>query len=130
MQRLVDGGRRLFRKARDAVRGVDRGVVTAEFATVLPAVVVIAALLLLLARAVTVEMNCQDAASVGARVAVTTKDDGRARTAALEAADHGAQVSISRGVTKVDVVVSCPVMPDPLHVLPHAVEGKATGLLQ
>lgn len=130
MERSVGRGRRLFHKARDAVRGVDSGVVTAEFATVLPAVVVIAALLLMLARAVTVEMNCQDAASVGARVAVTTKDNSRARSAALEAADHGSQVSVNRGIGKVDVVVSCPIMPDPLHVLPHAVKGKATGLLQ
>ncbi|MDF7664324.1 TadE family type IV pilus minor pilin [Bifidobacterium sp. ESL0763] len=130
MRWICHGVRRLAGKARAAVRGEDRGAVTAEFAMVLPAVVAIAALLLMLARAVTVEMNCQDAASAGARVAVTTKDNGRARAAAIEAADHGAQVSVSRGVGKVDVVVSCPVVPDPMHVLPTHVTGKATGLLQ
>lgn len=97
---------------------------------VLPAVMVMAVLLMMLARAVTVEMNCQDAASAGARVAVVSGSDIDARAAALQAAGGDARVSISHGFKRVNVVVSCRVVPDPMHVLPMAVVGKATGVVQ
>ncbi|WEV68445.1 pilus assembly protein [Bifidobacterium sp. ESL0769] len=97
---------------------------------VLPAVMVMAVLLMMLARAVTVEMNCQDAASAAARVAVVSNSDAEARLAAHDAAGGDANVSISRGFKQVKVTVSCRVVPDPLHVLPMAVVGKATGVVQ
>ncbi|WEV46410.1 pilus assembly protein [Bifidobacterium sp. ESL0690] len=108
----------------------DEGAVTAEFAVVLPAVMVMAVLLMMLARAVTVEMNCQDAASAAARVAVVSNSDTEARLAAHDAAGGDANVSISRGFKQVKVTVSCRVVPDPMHVLPMAVVGKATGVVQ
>lgn len=110
--------------------GSDEGAVTAEFAVVLPAVMAMAVLLMMLARAVTVEMNCQDAASAAARVAVVSKSDYEARLAAQDAAGGDASVSISRGFKQVKVTVSCRVVPDPMHVLPMAVVGKATGVVQ
>ncbi|WEV63743.1 TadE family type IV pilus minor pilin [Bifidobacterium sp. ESL0732] len=108
----------------------DEGAVTAEFAVVLPAVMAMAVLLMMLARAVTVEMNCQDAASAAARVAVVSSSDTEARLAAHDAAGGDASVSISRGFKQVKVTVSCRVVPDPMHVLPMAVVGKATGVIQ
>lgn len=111
-------------------RGSDEGAVTAEFAVVLPAVMAMAVLLMMLARAVTVEMNCQDAASAAARVAVVSNSDSEARLAARDAAGGDASVSISRGFKQVNVTVSCRVVPDPMHVLPMAVVGKATGVMQ
>ncbi|MDF7664533.1 TadE family type IV pilus minor pilin [Bifidobacterium sp. ESL0745] len=108
----------------------DEGAVTAEFAVVLPAVMAMAVLLMMLARAVTVEMNCQDAASAAARVAVVSHSDAEARLAAHKAAGGDANVSISRGLKQVKVTVSCRVVPDPMHVLPMAVMGKATGVVQ
>ncbi|WP_348519602.1 TadE family protein [Bifidobacterium sp. ESL0728] len=108
----------------------DEGAVTAEFAVVLPAVMAMAVLLMMLARAVTVEMNCQDAASAAARVAVVSTSDTEARLAAHDAAGGDASVSISRGFKQVKVTVSCRVVPDPMHVLPMAVVGKATGVTQ
>ncbi|MDF7640587.1 TadE family type IV pilus minor pilin [Bifidobacterium sp. ESL0784] len=108
----------------------DEGAVTAEFAVVLPAVMAMAVLLMMLARAVTVEMNCQDAASAAARVAVVSSSDTEARLAAQDAAGGDASVSISRGFKQVRVTVSCRVVPDPMHVLPTAVVGKATGVIQ
>lgn len=91
---------------------------------------VMAVLLMMLARAVTVEMNCQDAASAAARVAVVSGSDLEARAAAQDAAGGDANVSISHGLKRVNVVVSCRVVPDPMHVLPMAVVGKATGVVQ
>lgn len=121
----------LFRPLRSlAGTGSDEGAVTAEFAVVLPAVMAMAVLLMMLARAVTVEMNCQDAASAAARVAVVSNSDSEARLAARDAAGGDASVSISRGFKQVNVTVSCRVVPDPMHVLPMAVVGKATGVMQ
>lgn len=108
----------------------DEGAITAEFAVVLPAVMVMAVLLMMLARTVTVEMSCQDAASAAARVAVVSGSDTAARSAAEDAAGEKVDVSIKRRFKQVNVVVSCRVVPDPLHVLPMAVVGKATGVVQ
>lgn len=49
----------------------DRGAATAEFAVVLPAVAMVAMVLLCLTRTVTVSMRCQDAASAVVRELVT-----------------------------------------------------------
>ncbi|WEV73727.1 DUF4244 domain-containing protein [Bifidobacterium sp. ESL0798] len=143
---LMTWARRLYQRLRSHVTGgrhrrfggfgprqrarSDEGAVTAEFAVVLPAVMAMAVLLMMLARAVTVEMNCQDAASAAARVAVVSKSDYEARLAAQDAAGGDASVSISRGFKQVKVTVSCRVVPDPMHVLPMAVVGKATGVIQ
>ena len=49
----------------------DSGAATAEFAVVLPAVAMVAMVLLCLTRTVTVSMRCQDAASAVVRELVT-----------------------------------------------------------
>lgn len=108
-------------------KAVDSGSATAEFAVVLPAIVVSAVLLLVLARAGTTAMTCQDAASAGVRSAVISKNDGKARMAARRVAGSDAVVSVMRGGDEVTVTVSCPVAPDPLKVLPGSVKGRAVG---
>ena len=89
----------------------DRGAVTAEFAVVLPAVAMVAMVLLCLTRTVTVSMRCQDAASAVVRELVT-------REGGLSGADDGHSIRVT---------AQCPVLPDPFGVLPVKVTGSATG---
>lgn len=105
----------------------DEGAVTAEFAVVLPAVMIAAVLILMLARASTVAMTCQDAASAAARTAIISKDDNKTKTVARNAAGADVDVSVARMNGQVEIVVSCPIVSDPLHVLPKVVHGRAIG---
>jgi Flp pilus assembly protein TadG len=111
-------------------KGADSGAITAEFAVVLPAVMMLAVLLMMCGRAVTVSMGCQDAASVGARTAVVSASDVKGRRAAKDAAGSEAKVDLAHHGSNVVVTVSCPLISDPLHVMPNVVVGKATGVMQ
>lgn len=113
-----------------ACTGRDSGAVTAEFAVILPVVVVLAVLLMMSGRAVTVGMGCQDAASVGARTAVISRSDLKASRAAKDAAGSGASVDIRHSGSNVVVTVVCPLASDPLRVLPTSITGKSTGVMQ
>ena len=107
----------------------DQGAVTAEFAVVLPAVIVMAVVLMSLARAVIVSMDCQDtAASIDRELVVT---GGEADAAALaRAMGSDASVSVTRGGGTYAVRVQCPVLPDPLGVMPTRVHATSTGVAQ
>lgn len=122
-----DAGRRFFSRS-------DGGAVTAEFAVVLPAVIVVALLLLSLGRAVLVRVECQDAARAGAReIAVARSYDGAASGAARRAAlsvSAKSSVELTESSSTVRVKVTCPVMPGPLGVLPLHVEGIAVAMKQ
>ena len=108
------------------------GTVTAEFAVVLPCVVVVAALLLSLTRTVVVAMDCQDAAAVVARTLVMESDGRGARTDVVSIAsqlvDGETSVDVDWRGRYVDVTVTCSVLPGPLGVLPARVTGSATGV--
>jgi Flp pilus assembly protein TadG len=107
----------------------DQGAVAAEFAVVLPAVIVMAVVLMSLARAVTVSMDCQDTAASIARELVVT--DGEADASALvQAMGVGASVSVARGGGTYAVSVQCPVLPDPFGVLPTRIRATSTGIVQ
>lgn len=108
---------------------LERGSVTAEFATVLPAVMVVALLLLSLARLVGVSIGCQDAASAAARAAVAAGGGADASAAARNAVGDGIALNVSTAGQRVNVVARCPVLPDPRGVLPTVVEGRAVGIL-
>ena len=112
-------------------RHADEGSATAEFAVVLPSVAAVAMLMLCLGRAVVVSMDCQDAAAVAAHAMTIAGRDGesRARSAALAAAGNDARVSFSRNADSVTITVQCPVIPDPVGVLPTRVSAKATRYL-
>ncbi|WP_338024249.1 TadE family type IV pilus minor pilin [Bifidobacterium pongonis] len=102
---------------------------TAEFATVLPAVMVVALLLLSLVRLVGVSIGCQDAASAAVRAAIASGDETDPASAARAVVGKGVSVDVSMAERRVTVVARCPVIPDPQGVLPTVVEGKAVGVL-
>jgi Flp pilus assembly protein TadG len=130
----------------------DRGSVTAEFAVVLPAVVVVALLAMSLGRAVVVNASCQEAARSVAQRLVTSSVQTvqtvqtmqpaqtvtRAEQAELEAvSDSVAGEPTTVRVTTVDVVadspgkevsVTCPLLPGPLGVIPASVTGYAVAV--
>jgi Flp pilus assembly protein TadG len=108
----------------------DMGAVTAEFATVLPAVVVIALVLMSLARAVAVSMDCQDAASTVAREMVASRQGVDAVSTAREVAGPGASATVARADGTISVTVYCPLLPGPGNVLPARVHAKAVGIEQ
>ena len=116
------------------MRGADRGSATAEFAVILPVVVALVALILMVTRAATVSMTCQDAAgTVAGRVAVL--DDSQQRKQLAENIVHqvagsGAQVSVSSGKGPITVETRCAVIPDPWGVLPDQVKGHAVAIAQ
>ncbi|EFA22261.1 TadE family type IV pilus minor pilin [Bifidobacterium gallicum] len=108
----------------------DDGAATAEFACVLPVVVVLAVSLLYVARASVVSLSCQDAAASAARALVVEGDDaqGRAVMAARQAAGDDVRVTVGASTGGTQVTVSCAVVPDPLGVLPTRVQGKAVAV--
>ena len=108
----------------------DEGAVTAEFAVVLPAVILVTVVLIALARTVTVSMSCQDAAAVAVREIVVAGDESDPVGAAQAVAGADSSVSVTYGSEAVSVTVSCPVIPDPLGVLPTVVTAEATGVAQ
>lgn len=114
--------RRLWKRLRAWMRGDDDGAATAEFAVVLPVVVVTAALLLYLARASVTQISCQDAAADVAR-ATLVSDVG-------VAAPAGVQVAVADGGDRITVTTTCRVLADPLGVLPATVHGRAVVVKQ
>lgn len=110
---------------------LDAGAVTAEFAVVLPAVILVATVLMGLARTVVVAMACQDAAAVAVREIVVAGDGADPIGAAMAVA--GSEISVDVGAENgkiVTVTVSCPVIPDPMGVLPTRVSAVAAGIVQ
>ena len=121
--------KRRFRQVARKAFSCDAGAVTAEFATVLPAVVAVAVLLLCLTRTVAVSISCQDAASAAARAVVAGGGSADPSAAARTVAGQSITVNVSDEAGRVTVVTSCPVIPDPLGVLPTKVEGRAVGVV-
>jgi Flp pilus assembly protein TadG len=112
----------------------DSGAVTAEFAVVLPAVIVVALVLLSLGRAVVARVECQDAARAGAKeIAVAEVVDAaattRARAAAIAVSSQG-KVTFSQSSSSVKVSVECPLLPGPLGIFPAHVGGVAVAIKQ
>ncbi|WP_439097337.1 TadE/TadG family type IV pilus assembly protein [Bifidobacterium callitrichos] len=109
----------------------DAGAVTAEFASVLPSVMVMIVLLAALARGVVVSMTCQDAASAAARAVVSSGGDADSEAAAQAVVGKGVDVDIDVDAEAgtVTVITRCPVVPDPMGVLPSLASGKAVGVL-
>jgi Flp pilus assembly protein TadG len=108
--------------------------VTAEFAVVLPAVVVVALVLLSLGRAVLVHVECQDAARAAAReLAVAQVYDSSAASRARNAAhtvSAKASVGFSAASGSVIVTTQCPLLPGPLDIFPAHVRGRAVAMTQ
>jgi len=89
----------------------ESGVVTAETAVVLPAVVVVLALVLWGVGAAVAQMRCVDAARAAARAVARGEDVGAARAAAAAIAPDRATVAIHSSPTRVRVDVTAGVRP-------------------
>lgn len=117
-----------------SMRRADRGAATAEFAVILPVVVAMVALILMVTRAATVAMTCQDAAGTAAgRIAVVENSQQRmqlAQSIVHEVAGSDAWVSIGNTNGSITVETKCAVIPDPLGVLPNQVKGHAVAIQQ
>jgi hypothetical protein len=87
----------------------ERGSVSAELAVALPSVVVVLALVLTVGRVASVQVQCIDAARVGARQAARGESDGTAVDAARRFGPSGARVALSRNGSGVEVEVSAAV---------------------
>jgi len=88
------------------VNASDRGSVTAEFALLLPALVLLLALGLGAVQAVLAQVQCVDAARAAARAAARGEPADVVRATAASAAPDGAQVSVAVGSGTVSVEVS------------------------
>ncbi len=116
-------------KRRFCVIKKDSGAVTAEFAIVLPCALAIVLVLLGLGRAVVCTMNCHDAAAQVAYYMVTHHNDKAAASIAQRVAGTGASVRVSKSGNVANIVVKCPLIPDPLHILPPLVESHVSQVL-
>ncbi|WP_306188694.1 MULTISPECIES: TadE family type IV pilus minor pilin [unclassified Streptomyces] len=86
-------------------RVADQGFVTAEAAMVLPVLVLVVTTLVWGLLVVLAQIQCVDAARVGARAAARQDPDGAVTRVAREAAPHGARVTVTRQGEYVRVVV-------------------------
>ncbi|WP_418958324.1 TadE family type IV pilus minor pilin [Streptomyces tritici] len=90
------------------MRSSDRGSVTAEAATALPALVAFAAALLWALGAAAAQIQCVDAARAGARAAARSEPVAAAEAVARQAAPEGAAVSVIRAGELWRVTVRAP----------------------
>lgn len=86
----------------------EAGYATAETAVVLPAMVLLSAMLLWGVLAAAAQIRCVDAARIGARAAARGDGDAEALAAARQAAPSGADVTVERGARTVRVAVTVP----------------------
>src|SRR4051812_19699314 len=86
----VSGGRQVA-----LPHGAADGMVSAEVAVALPALVLVALLALRGVQVVRAEMRCRDAASVAARLAAGGETRAAVSAAATAAAPHGARLRLS-----------------------------------
>lgn len=121
--------RKRFLRAFNAFNARDFGAVTAEFAVVLPCAILLVLVLLGVGRAVVCTMNCHDAASQVAYYMVTHHDDKAVASIVQKVAGPGASVQVSRGGNMANIVVKCPLIPDPLHILPAMIESRVSQVL-
>ncbi len=110
----------------------DEGAATAEFAVVLPVIVVLAALLLYLGRASVVSVGCQDAAANAARALMVAGNalESGSQAVAQTAAGDGVRIQVRTAGNGFEVIAHCAVVADPWGVVPRTVTGRAHGIWQ
>ncbi|MBT1174224.1 pilus assembly protein [Bifidobacterium sp. LC6] len=108
----------------------EEGTVTAEFAMVLPSVIVVAALVLALGRLVAVSVDCNSAASAAARELIVTGSESAARNIAAQVAESSVTVTIHQAGRLRHIQVTCPLLPGPMGLTPASVPGRATVVMQ
>jgi Flp pilus assembly protein TadG len=117
-------GRARASAVRAAASG-DAGSTTAEFAVALPAVVLLLAFLLTLVAAVTVRLQCDDAARAGARSAALGESDAVVVATAQRVAGGG-DVTVERADQWVTVTVGRTVVPGVAGAGGWRITGSAT----
>jgi hypothetical protein len=95
----------------------DDGMVTAELAVALPALVLVMVAALYGVALVTAQLRCVDAAAVGARLAARGESAQLVRAAALGGAPESARLEIARSATVVTATVAVRVDPPGLSRL-------------
>ncbi|MCI3240447.1 TadE family type IV pilus minor pilin [Streptomyces spinosisporus] len=104
-------------------KGVDAGFVTAESAVVLPVLVAFTTALVWGLLVVAAQIQCVDAARMGARAAARQDPAGSVTELARATAPRGARVTVDREGDRVRVVVVA--KPPVLHGLPFDVREEA-----
>jgi hypothetical protein len=89
--------------------GRESGTVTAETAVLLPAVVLVLAVVLAVGSAVTGQVRCLDAAREAARLSARHEPAVRVRSTALAVAPSGADLVLRSDGSRVEALVSAPV---------------------
>jgi Flp pilus assembly protein TadG len=84
----------------------DNGMVTAELAVALPALVVVMVAALYGVAVVTAQLRCEDAAAMAARLAARGETPAIVRSSALAAAPSGAGLSLASSATTVTATVT------------------------
>ena len=90
----------------------DEGAATAEFAVVLPVIVMLAALMLYLGRASVVSVGCQDAAANAARALMVQGSGSGSQAMAQAAAGDGARIEVRPAGIGFEVIAHCAVVAD------------------
>lgn len=107
----------------------DSGAVTAEFAIILPTVAILAIVLIFVGKSVANTMNCNDAAGQVAYYIASTHDSKEAQNIVHKVSGKNSSVKVEYVGNMANIVVSCPVVPDPLKVLPMQVEARISQVL-
>lgn len=107
----------------------DSGAVTAEFAIILPTVAILAIVLIFVGKSVVSTMNCNDAAGQVAYYIASTHDSKEAQNIVHKVSGKNSSVKVEYVGNMANIVVSCPVVPDPLKVLPMQVEARISQVL-
>ncbi|NRQ40214.1 hypothetical protein HII36_51595 [Nonomuraea sp. NN258] len=116
---------RFQRVSAETKRAASRGSVTAETAAVLPALIAVLAAALWAIQAVTVQLECVDAARTAARAAARGEPLDQVRTQARTALHQNAEIAITRDPELTQVEISLEVRPPWGPALP-AVRVSAT----
>ncbi|RFT23500.1 hypothetical protein CG395_05920 [Bifidobacteriaceae bacterium GH022] len=107
----------------------DSGAVTAEFAIILPTVAILAIVLIFVGKSVVNTMNCNDAAGQVAYYIASTHDSKEAQNIVHKVSGKNSSVKVEYVGNMANIVVSCPVVPDTLKVLPMQVEARISQVL-
>jgi hypothetical protein len=108
----------------------EKGAVTAEFATALPAVMVIFAIVIAMAAAFGTQFRVSDAARTGARLVAMRAESGRIRTSIIQIAGGQPEVSISQAGSWATVKVKRSLHLGPIWLTPLSVTGIATSWVE
>lgn len=115
--------------AKNIKNAKDSGAVTAEFAIILPTVAILAIVLIFVGKSVVNTMNCNDAAGQVAYYIASTHDSKEAQNIVHKVSGKNSSVKVEYVGNMANIVVSCPVVPDPLKILPMQVEARISQVL-